>query len=154
MISLWLDGLLLEQEQQALLHHLRSCQACHRFWQELEQAKAILRSYPAIEPLPEFEQRLLGRWRDRKPSAPPVPAQWLSQPAVRLFSSAVGGMLIAVLTFLMLARLSPPAEAPAYWLRAWLDASVAQLLDFGREQQWQKDELPSSSQLPSRSYRS
>jgi len=159
LISLWLDGMLEGEGEQALLAHIENCRHCQRIWRDWEQMRVALRSYPLVALSPEFERKLLSRLRVQKAPAPPLASQWLSHPAFRLASSAMCGLFVMALTLLLLMlpneKTTPQPEQFSRWQRHGLSREFVQLLEEieGREQRWQDAPSSSSSHLPSRSYR-
>ncbi|MEZ8221495.1 putative zinc-finger [Candidatus Fervidibacteria bacterium JGI MDM2 JNZ-1-D12] len=159
LLSLWLDGMLEKEDERKLLVHLQNCEHCRQVWREWEQMRTMLRSYPSVTPSPDFDRKVLSRLKVPKAPAVPIPVQWLSNPAFRLASSAMGGLVIMVLTLLMLML---PSQEPSkrneqmpYWHWGGLRREVVQWLDaeLRGELQWRSGSPSSSSLLPSRSSR-
>jgi Anti sigma-E protein RseA, N-terminal domain. len=61
LISLWLDGMLGNEDEQALLAHIENCRHCRQVWRDWEQIRVALRSYPSATLSPEFDRKLLSR---------------------------------------------------------------------------------------------
>lgn len=159
LMSLWLDGMLTEKGERALLAHLQNCEHCQQVWRDWEQMRETLRLYPSITPSPEFDRKILSRLKTPKAPAPPLPYHWLTNPAFRLASSAMGGLVIMVLTLLMLMlptqEPSEQSEQIPYWQRIGFGREVVQWLDIdlGGELKWQSGSPSTSSPLLSRSSR-
>lgn len=159
MISLWLDGMLSEKEEQEMMAHLQNCERCKQVWDKWQKIRAMLRSYPSITLSPEFDRKILSRLKTRKVPAPPIPSHWLTNPAFRIASSAIGGLVVMALTLLMLMlpskEPSKPSEQMLYWQWHGLGREFVQMLDaeLRGEPQWRGGSSSSSSLLPSRSSR-
>lgn len=158
-MSLWLDDMLEEAERQVLLMHLQSCERCQQVWRDWEQMRAAFRAYPSIEPSPDFERRLLVRLKMSKPSVPPVPSHWLMHPVLRIASSALGGLVVAALTLLLLLPFTPssspsPPASLLHW-RQW--QQYADWILFPEERgrmRWQESSPSQSLQQPFPCWRS
>ncbi|MCS7186875.1 MAG: zf-HC2 domain-containing protein [Armatimonadetes bacterium] len=159
LMSLWLDGMLAEKDERVLLAHLQNCEHCREVWHQWEQMRAMLRSYPLITPSPDFDRKVLSRLKTPKAPSSPIPSHWLTSPAFRLASSAVGGLVVMALTLLILMlpvqEQPKPSEQMHHWQWRVLGREVVQWFDFELrgEPKWQGGSSPSSSLLPSRSSR-
>jgi len=159
LISLWLDGMLNEKDEREMMAHVQNCERCSQVLNEWRQIRVVLRSYPSIALSSDFDRKLLSRLKTRKVSAPPIPSHWLTNPVFRLASSAMGGLVIMALTLLilMLPSREPPKQSKQvpYWQWHMLGREVVQWLDLELrgEMQWRSGLPPSSSLLPSPSYR-
>ena len=158
LISLWLDGMLGNEDEQALMAHIENCRHCRRVWRDWEQIRFALRSYPSATLSPEFDRKILSRLKAKKAPVPPLASHWLSHPAFRLASSAMCGLFVMALTLLMLMlpaeKSTSQPERFSRWQWHGLGREVVQLLEEieGRERRWQGAPSSSSSHLPSRSY--
>ena len=158
LISLWLDGMLEGEDEQALMAHIENCRHCRQVWRDWEQIRVALRSYPSATLSPEFDRKLLSRLKAKKVPVPPLASHWLSHPAFRLAFSAMCGLFVMALTLLLLMLPSekpiPQTERFSHWQWHRLGREVVQWLEEieGRERRWQGEPSSSSSHLLSRSY--
>lgn len=159
LISLWLDGMLSENEEHEMTAHLQNCERCKRVLDEWQQIRAMLRSYPSVALSPEFDRKILSRLKTRKISLPPIPSHWLTNPVFRIASSAMGGLVVMALTLLtlMLSSREPlkQNEQMPHWQWHGLGREFVQMLDIELrgEPQWQSGSSSSSSLSPSHSSR-
>lgn len=154
LMSFWLDGMLARKDERTLLAHLKSCKHCQQVLHDWEQIRETLRLYPSITPSPEFDRKVLSRIKTPRATAPPITSQWLTNPVLRIASSAMGGLVIMVLTLLMLMPLiqepSKQREQIPYWQRGGFGSEVVRWLDndLGGELRW-RSSLPSTPSLSS-----
>lgn len=159
LMSLWLDGMLTRKDERTLLAHLKNCEHCQQVLHDWEQIREMLRLYPSITPSPEFDRKVLSRIKTPRAPAQPIPSQWLTNPVFRIASSAMGSLVITMLTLLMLML---PTQEPSkqreqipYWQRSGFGSEVVQWLDkdLGGELRWRSGSPFTSSLSSSRSLR-
>jgi anti-sigma factor RsiW len=61
MISLSLDGLLNEEEEQDLQRHMRTCDACAQAWRDVNLVDTMFKAQPMAAPGPDFAASVMTR---------------------------------------------------------------------------------------------
>ncbi|MGC8784464.1 MAG: anti-sigma factor family protein [Armatimonadota bacterium] len=144
-INLWLDERLATDQQAQLQQHLDACPHCRQLAERWLCAREVLRSYPTITPATDFDVRVWQTITQRQQSA------WTLSPALRIASSAVVGVFVAI-TLITTMWLNTPRERkplPVFWLGGREAMEWAQLLlgTEGGKGKWQ-DDSSSRSFLP------
>jgi len=65
-ISLYLDGLLNEEQVARWQEHLAHCEACREEWESMRWVSSVLEAEPAVSPAPGFATRVSMRLQQRE----------------------------------------------------------------------------------------
>ncbi len=105
-ISAWIDGMLTEQEREALEAHLTVCSDCHRTAQELRNLKSHLLNFPVLKPYRGMWNRVMRRVRQHYRLRRPVAVKQL---VVWGFAFAASFVVAALLLFRPIFQNTRPA---------------------------------------------